>query len=213
MAVEIQMVDVFQEARRLVSAREVAELNGLHPNRRGFICCPLHHEKTASLKLYDDGHWHCFGCNRGGSSIDLMAALYDLTPLDAVRRLDSDFHLNLPLDKPPDTATVVAAQHRQEVRQTFEMFEQWRGDMLQQLTACFREGHLALQSLETPADLDKLTDAQALAIREQARFEWLADVLTSGDMKQMMDVFRQREGVGRLCNRVLKNLPTRSSAA
>lgn len=207
------MVDVFADARRLVSAREVAEVNGLRPDRSGFAVCPFHREKTASLKLYENGSWHCFGCNRGGSSIDLMAALYDLTPLDAVRRLDADFHLNLPLDKPPDAATVAAAQHRQEVRQTFEMFERWRGDMLQQLTTCFREGHLALQLLETPAELDKLTDAQALAIREQARFEWLADVLTGGDMKQMMDIFRQREGVGWLCNKVLKNLPTRSGSA
>lgn len=86
------MLDIFQEARRLVTARQVAEHYGLHPSRSGFVCCPLHHEKTGSLKLYDDGHWHCFGCNRGGSSIDLVAALYDLTPLEAVRRLNADAH-------------------------------------------------------------------------------------------------------------------------
>lgn len=200
------MVDVFQEARRLVTARQVAEHYGLHPNRSGFICCPLHHEKTGSLKLYDDGHWHCFGCNRGGSSIDLMAALYDLTPLDAVRRLDADFHLNLPLDKPQDKAMIAAAQHRQEVRQTFEMFEQWRGDMLQQLTACFREGHLALQSLETPADLDKLTDAQALAIREQARFEWLSDILSYGDIDEQMTIFRERRVIQSRTERILNRM-------
>ena len=207
------MVDVFREARRFVTARQVAEHYGLHPNRSGFVCCPLHHEKTGSLKLYDDGHWHCFGCNRGGSSIDLMAALYDLTPLDAVRRLDADFHLNLPLDKSPDKAMIAAAQHRQEVQRTFEMFEQWRGDMLQQLTACFREGHLALQSLETPADLDKLTDAQTLAIREQAHIEYLSDILTAGEISEMMQIFRERGHLSRLVGQILNHSQMKSGAA
>lgn len=65
-------VDVFAEARRLASAREVAEANGLHPNRSGYVSCPFHNERTPSLKLYDDGTWYCFGCGKGGSSIDLM---------------------------------------------------------------------------------------------------------------------------------------------
>lgn len=207
------MVDVFADARRLVSAREVAEVNGLRPDRSGFAVCPFHREKTASLKLYENGSWHCFGCNRGGSSIDLMAALYDLTPLDAVRRLDADFHLNLPLDKPPDAATVAAAQHRQEVRQTFEMFERWREDMLQQLTACFREGHLALQSLETPADLDRLTDAQVLAIQQQAHVEYLADILTTGEMSEIMQIFRERGMIQSRIDQNLNHSPMKSGAA
>lgn len=185
----------------------------LHPNRSGFVRCPLHSEKTASLKLYDDGHWHCFGCNRGGSSIDLAAALYDLTPLEAVRKLDADFHLGLPLDKPPDKATIAAAKHRREINDTYQLFEQWRADMLQQLTACFREGHLALQSMEAPADLDRLTDAQALAIREQARIVWLADTLTGGTMAEQMQLFRERGRIGQLCEKILNSSQTKSGAA
>lgn len=207
------MTDVFAEARRLVPARDVAELYGLHPNRSGFICCPLHHEKTASLKLYSNGSWHCFGCNRGGSSIDLVAALYDLSPLDAVRRLNEDFRLALPLDKPPDKEALKAAQHRQEMRQTYELFEQWRGDMLQHLTACFRLAHLTMKEIQTPADIDRLTDAQALAIREQAYVEYLSDILSGGTMAAQMGVFRQRKEVTALCRKILQNTQTKSGAA
>lgn len=211
------MTDIFAEARRLVSAREVAELNGLHPNRSGFVCCPLHHEKTASLKLYENGSWHCFGCNRGGSSIDLVAALYDLDPLDAVRRLNEDFHLGLPVDRQQTPAerreAEQAAQHRREISDTYRLFEKWRDGMIRQLTACFREGHFALQSLETPADLDRLTDAQALAIREQAHIEWLADTLSGGTMEQQMQIFRERGQIGQLCEKILNSTQTKSGAA
>lgn len=207
------MLDVFEECRERIPAQQAAEFYGLEIDRAGRARCCFHSPDRHPSMTFKGSAFRCWSCGAHGSSIDLTAQIFSLSPLDAVKKLSTDFMLGLELDKPPNTATVAADQHRQEVRQTFEMFERWRGDMLQQLTVCFREGHLALQSLETPADLDKLTDAQALAIREQARFEWLADALTSGDMKQMMDVFRQREGVGRLCNRVLKNLPTRSSAA
>lgn len=207
------MLDVFQEARRLVSAREIAELNGLHPNRRGFVCCPLHHEKTGSLKLYDDGHWHCFGCNRGGSSIDLMAALYDLTPLDAVRRLDADFHLNLPLDKPPDTATVAAAQHRQAVNDTYQAFQVWRDDLTRQLNTCFRLAHLATKDIASPADLDRLSASQVLAVQWQHAFEYWADTLTNGEMSEIMAVFRERGTIQSRIDQILNHSPMKSGAA
>lgn len=211
------MLDVFAEARRLVSARQVAEHYGLHPNRSGFVRCPLHGEKTPSLKLYDDGHWHCFGCNRGGSSIDLAAALYDLTPLDAVRQLDRDFSLNLPLDReqaPQErTEAAKAAAKRRELSDTAKAFEAWRGAMLYKLNAGFRLAHLTMKAIEVPADLDRLTDAQALAIREQARLEWLADVLTGGSMAEKMGVFRERGRIEQLCEKILNSMPTKSGAA
>lgn len=208
------MVDVFAEARRLVSAREVAELNGLHPNRSGFVCCPLHHEKTASLKLYENGSWHCFGCNRGGSSIDLVAALYDLDPLDAVRRLNDDFHLGLPIDRqqtPQErTEAARAAAKRRELSDTAKAFEAWRGAMLDKLTAVFRMAHLALNNCQA---LDDLTEAEALAVKWQVAVEYWADCLLSGDMAVQMDIFRDRKGVDALCNQILNSTQTKSGAA
>ena len=207
------MIDVFDETRRLVSAREVAELNGLHPNRSGFVCCPLHHEKTASLKLFPNGTWHCFGCGKGGSSIDLEMRLHDVEPLEAVRRLNEAFRLGLPLDRPPDKAERAAAKRRQEINDISRLFEEWRDRMIRQLNNCFYTAHMALKSIETPADLDRLTNAQALAIREQARVEYYADLLSTGTMEDMMAIFRERGRIGQLCNRILSNTQTKSSVA
>lgn len=210
------MIDVFDETRRLVNARKVAELNGLHPNRSGFICCPFHREKTPSLKFFPDGGWKCFGCGKGGSSIDFVAALYDLTPLEAVRRLNEDFRLALPLDRPPDREMLRAAQHRREISDTYRLFEEWRDGMIQRLNNCFYTAHMALKSIETPADLDRQTDAQALAIREQARMEYYSDILTAGTLEEQMAIFRERGRIGQLCQTILTNsdsTPRKSGAA
>lgn len=204
---------MFDETRRLVSARDIAELNGLQPNRSGYICCPLHREKTPSLKLYDDGSWHCFGCGKGGSSIDLEMELYDLKPLDAVRRLNDDFRLGLPLDRPPDKEERAAAQHRRELHDTYELFQQWRGETIDRLNECFRMSRLIQKFIEKPADLDQMSDLLVYTIQHEPYFEYLSNLLTFGTLDNQMEVSRMRKEVDAICNRVLSDTPTRSSAA
>lgn len=205
---------VFAEARRRVSAREVAELNGLHPNRSEFICCPFHREKTPSLKFFTDGGWKCFGCGKGGSSIDFVAALYDLTPLEAVRRLNDDFRLNLPLDRQQTPAerreAEKAAQRRRELADTAQLFEAWRNSILDKLTAVFRMAHLALKNCQ---NLDALTEAEALAVKWQAAAEFWADCLMFGSMETQMEIFRDRRDIEARCEMILRNMPMKSGAA
>jgi RecA-family ATPase/DNA polymerase I-like protein with 3'-5' exonuclease and polymerase domains len=38
------------------------------------ICCPFHDERTPSLHIYADGHYHCFGCGAHGQAQDLPGA-------------------------------------------------------------------------------------------------------------------------------------------
>lgn len=49
--------------------------------------CPLHTEHTPSFILFPDNHWHCFGCNRGRSVVDLCMEMENLKFIDACRRL------------------------------------------------------------------------------------------------------------------------------
>ena len=208
------MIDVFAETRRLVSARSAAEFYGFHPNRAGFIACPFHHEKTASLKLYSDGGgFYCYGCQTGGSVIDFVRKLFDLSSLDAVRRLNADFHLTLPLDKPPDKTAQAEFQRRKELLDTYQLFERWRNETIRELNACFWEGHFALKVLSGPKDFDRLTSAQTLAIRWQAYFEWLSDTLSDGDMDEVMEIFREGGELKQLCKTVLNGTQTKSGVA
>lgn len=57
--------------------------------RDGFVNCPFHGEKTASLKIYlKENRWWCYGsCNSGGDSIDWLMRSEGVEFVDAVRRL------------------------------------------------------------------------------------------------------------------------------
>jgi len=50
--------------------------------------CPLHSDTNPSLRVYADGHWHCFGCGaHGGDALDLYAAIHRITLREAIAQL------------------------------------------------------------------------------------------------------------------------------
>lgn len=55
----------------------ITTILGLKQNgRKIFIRCPFHNEKSASLVLYQDGSYHCFGCSaHGNNAIDFLMGL------------------------------------------------------------------------------------------------------------------------------------------
>ena len=82
--------------RQLVPMSEAIKRYGFQPNRAGFISCPFHAEKTASLKIFPNNRgWHCFGCHAGGSVFDFVERLFGVGFQDAIRMIDRDFGLGL----------------------------------------------------------------------------------------------------------------------
>lgn len=58
-------------------------------DRAGFARCVAHREKTGSMKVYADNHAHCFSCSFHGSAIDVAAALWNVAPAEAAKRLSN----------------------------------------------------------------------------------------------------------------------------
>ena len=91
--------DLADAAKQSVTARQLADHIGLHPDRSGFCRCPIHGEKTGSMKVYPGNRgWYCFGCHQGGSVIDLAMLYYGVDLKEAVRTLNDEFSLGLPVD-------------------------------------------------------------------------------------------------------------------
>ena len=61
--------------------------------------------------------WHCFGCHKGGSVIDMCMLWYGITFRQAVVRLDADFSLGLPLTQKQTAHTARLAREQARKRE------------------------------------------------------------------------------------------------
>ena len=99
----INIVDVIGKVVPLKSK------GGLHEG-----CCPFHHEKTPSFKVYAD-HYHCFGCGAHGDALDFVVETQNCTIAEAIERLGAgDFKMDAPTRKACRDREVQRAQDRQQ---------------------------------------------------------------------------------------------------
>lgn len=89
------MGQLFSAIRRSVTAEAAAQFYGMEVNRHHKALCPWHDDKNPSLSFdRKTGRCKCFACNHGGGAVDLTAAIFKISPLEAARRINVDFHLN-----------------------------------------------------------------------------------------------------------------------
>lgn len=77
-----------EEIKSKFTCIEVLASNG-HPvnNPKRHICCPFHKEKTGSLMVYPETNsWKCYGCNKGGDVIALLAEFDGIDCAEYLRR-------------------------------------------------------------------------------------------------------------------------------
>ena len=68
-------------------------------------CCPFHGEKTPSFYVYEDGHYHCFGCGAHGDAIGFIMQSEGAGFMEAVERLAAEAGLEVPKPSPEAAAT------------------------------------------------------------------------------------------------------------
>ena len=87
----------FETVKTAVDIKAAAELYGLHFDRHNRAICPFHSDKHASLSVDPRrGVFCCFACGQRGDVIKLTQRLTGaIRPLDACRRLNYDFGLNI----------------------------------------------------------------------------------------------------------------------
>lgn len=79
-----------------VSVRDIAIHYGIKINRNGYISCPFHHEKTASMKLYSGNKgYYCFGCGAGGTIFNFVMEYENKTFEESVRMVADVFNIKI----------------------------------------------------------------------------------------------------------------------
>ena len=166
---------IYETIKAAISVKQAAEHYGLKVSHNGMACCPFHNDRHPSLKLNED-YFFCFGCGAKGDVIDLVARLFNLSSYEAAQKLALDFGL----DPKPPTAAAMVKPKRPYIRQFRE------DEML-----CFRVLTYYLHLLEdwkvryapkTPEDA--LDDRFVEACQMHCYIEYMADVLTVGDLEE-----------------------------
>ena len=178
------MMTVFDAIRDRVSARDAAEMYGLTFGRNGRALCPWHDDTRPDLTFYPDtGLCYCHACHSGGDAVALTARLFNLSQIEAARKVNSDFDLRLDIGKALSTDDVSEIQRRriEKQRQQDDKRREW--DML-----C-RVKHTAEAQIEAIADKadadrrdgvwDNPDFVKALGYRARAEYE--LDRVTAAD--------------------------------
>ena len=167
---------IYETIKAAISMNQAAKHYGLKVNRNGMACCPFHNDRNPSLKLNEE-YFFCFGCGAKGDVIDFVAMLFDLSSYEAAQRLVTDFSISTEHGQP------VAAPHKPK----HPHIRQFREDEM----LCFQVLTDYLYLLEdwkvryapkTPEDA--LDDRFVEALQMHCHIEYMADVLTVGNLEE-----------------------------
>ena len=167
---------MYETIKVAVPMRQAAEHYGLKVSRNGMACCPFHHDRHPSLKL-NENYFFCFGCGAKGDVIDLVARMFELSGYEAAQRLAADFGIST---EPGQAVAASCKPKRPNIRQFRE------DEML-----CFRVLMDYLHLLEdwrvryAPRTPDEPYDDRFVeALQMHCHIEYMADVLTVGDLEE-----------------------------
>ena len=181
---------IYENIKAAISVKQAAEHYGLKVSRNGMACCPFHHDRHPSLKLNED-YFFCFGCGAKGDVIDLVARLFDLSGYEAAQRLAADFAIST---EPGQAVAASCKPKRPNIRQVRE------DEML-----CFRVLMDYLHLLEdwkvqyapkTPEE--PYDDRFVEALQMHCHIEYMADVLTVGDLEERVALVDELMKSGRI---------------
>lgn len=158
------------EIKSRVKMPEVFDRYGLEPNRAGFIRCPFHQEKTASLSAFHNGErWKCFGCGAGGDVISFVMQFFGIGFSQALLRMDLDFGLGLSGKRPDlrESRRIAAERARRAAE------EQRDKEYLDLLTLCHRRLWHTCLTCRPESPEEEPTPRFVRALKEMDRVSWL----------------------------------------
>jgi len=169
-------MNLTEEIKARLDMDDVFARYGLEQNRAGFIVCPFHSEKTASLSAYDSKRrWKCFGCGEGGDVIRFVMLLHGISFRQALIRINNDFGLGLTASEGDPRSPMRAREQLLAVRRA-------REEKRKRLRAEITELCLIHRTLNRARNNEKpLTPddpPSAMFLLSLAEMDWVADQIT-----------------------------------
>ena len=167
---------IYESIKAAISVKQAAEHYGLKVSRSGMACCLFHHDRHPSLKLNED-YFFCFGCGAKGDVIDLVARLFGLSSYEAAQKLAADFGIGTEPGRAVEASRKPKRPHIRQFREDEMLWFRVLMDYLHLL-----EGWKVRYAPKTPDD--DLDDRFVEACQMLCHIEYMADVLTVGDLEE-----------------------------
>ena len=192
-------MNIFQEMKERVTARQVAERYGLKVSRNGMARCPFHNDKHPSMKI--DQNYYCFACGAKGDAVNYVAVLFGLSQLEAAKKINDDFSLNLSigtsganrnrkLEVKKKEKVLTKEERMQFVQKKIEQWAKYASDVLLRYLRWmeFWKEFYKPESME-----EEWHPLFAEALQNESKVSYLADILMFGTDEEVLD-FSGTEG-------------------
>ena len=186
-------MSVFEEVKKYVTAKQVAENYGLRVNRNGMACCPFHKDKHPSMKI-DNLHYHCFGCSAHGDAIGYVAQMFGLSQYDAACKIIEDFGLPVETvnaiseeDKKAYQTMCVQKQYAESVQ---NRFRGWVNETISQLRDCEKLIREAKDFFfRSNTTMVAISNGFAYMLHQEPKIGYWLDILCTGDTEEQRKLF------------------------
>lgn len=156
-----------EEIKNRVTMRDICDRYGLAVNHANKAVCPFHKDKHASMHVYPGSRgFHCFACGAGGDVINFVMAYHGIPFLAAVKRINDDFKLGLPVDGQSDDErrkARKAAEARRKARERERMYRQGLQDRYEAAMDYYASLDRVLVENEPDGDTGAVSDDYAWA--------------------------------------------------
>lgn len=136
-----------EEIKSSVRLSDLVREYGLKVDRKGFVCCPFHKEKTASMKIYNKSNsFHCFGCGSSGDVIKFVQMIENCDFKTAFIRLGGTY------EHTTENAKLVANTQREQAKKKRELKEKADAEIKNELSYIIELLKEGCKSLEPFSD-------------------------------------------------------------
>lgn len=182
---------IFEEVKLLVDVPTAARHYGVEVNKSSMAVCPFHNERTPSCKLYNK-NYYCFGCQAHGDVISLVQNLFGLTPIEAVRQINSDFGLCLNVNKPPDREDFQLINRQKQKREAYQQWENHAYKVLNDYLWLMRD----FKEKYAPHSPDDIPDSRFVYSQHHLNYaEYIADEFLLADKENKLAMKEEIEHI------------------
>ena len=174
------MTNVFEHVKNNTDIIEVAKRYGIEINKQDKALCIFHDEKTPSMSFFKDKYFTCFSCRAKGSAIDLVMKLFNLTAIDACKKINDDFDLGLDLangNYKPDTEQIKRLEHGRKLK---ESLKNWIDETHSEYSTLRKKYQKDLKKYKPSLENEEISDRYAEAVNKIKYVEQVLDILVRG---------------------------------